>query len=550
MVMANLNRPIDLVGGESSNILQSDKMLKYLESLAECMPGNFYWKDTQGKYLGCNTLLLKTLKLEKMSDIIGKTDYELWPNQVEQLMKHDKMVIDLGQSINLEEETIMPDGRHMYFTVIKTPLRDEQGKIIGVIGNSLDITDRKLAEETAKQAMELAEAAERKAQKANINKSNYMLAADRILRTPLGNALGAAQLLQNYVLPNEAIEPVDIIISSIEEVPPVLKRLRDYISLMDGNMQVFPPYVAKLEDMFKKLVATYRPQIEAKGLRFNFEYSNGLPEWVNGCLSEISDVLRHLLHKAVKYTTKGVINLNVGHKMLSPDDILLIVTVKDTGQGIKPQTLSCLFNFLDQDSVTSGFTKGGLVLSMCAKIIERLQGTLKVDSKLKEGTTFTLTVPLAITQAPTYKSILKHSTVGQTPPKIKRPYDSPVRYLIVEDNMISQRMLTLTLNNKYNCTVVSAYTLEEALKHIYESFDMILLDINLPDGTGIEFLRALMQALGPKAPPVIAITSFVNDDEKDEIFAAGAVEVLEKPVDQNVLEDLINACVFEDLTDD
>lgn len=109
---------------------------KHLEEIASCMPGNFYWKDFQGRYLGCNKAVLNILNFQSVSDIVGKTDYDLWPEQAETLRKHDKIVMETGNPVDFEEEVTMLDGKRMYFAVIKMPLRDQDGKVIGVLGTS------------------------------------------------------------------------------------------------------------------------------------------------------------------------------------------------------------------------------------------------------------------------------------------------------------------------------------------------------------------------------------------------------------------------------
>ncbi|PJD91416.1 MAG: hypothetical protein CK424_07285, partial [Legionella sp.] len=117
-----------------------------LERISSCVPGNFYWKNAHGEYLGCNLSLLSMLGFHSIEEIIGKNDYDLWPEQADEIRKHDKQVMLLKKAVSGEESVKIAD-KNMYFTVIKMPLFGENDEIIGILGNSLDITPQKNMEE-------------------------------------------------------------------------------------------------------------------------------------------------------------------------------------------------------------------------------------------------------------------------------------------------------------------------------------------------------------------------------------------------------------------
>ncbi|MGL6035628.1 MAG: PAS domain-containing protein, partial [Legionella sp.] len=137
------------------------KLYTQLENISVCVPGNFYWKNTHGEYLGCNDTLVKTLGFNSMQDIIGKTDEDLWPTEAESLRENDQQVITSGETLFLEEKVTMPGQADRYFTATKMPLLDEDGTTIGVLGNSLDITDMKNVQTKLQIAIEQAEVANR-----------------------------------------------------------------------------------------------------------------------------------------------------------------------------------------------------------------------------------------------------------------------------------------------------------------------------------------------------------------------------------------------------
>lgn len=181
-----------------------NETLRVIAELSELMPGNFYWKNAQGIYLGCNALLVKTLGLTSKDDIVGKTDYELWPAQADELRRNDLSVMETGIPLQKEEIALLADGSRAYFTAIKVPMKDGLGGVIGIIGNSLDITAEKLKlqaelekKEFERRAHEaLAKAAAEEATTRAILVFSGMATHD--LRTPLSSANLRATFIKKY----------------------------------------------------------------------------------------------------------------------------------------------------------------------------------------------------------------------------------------------------------------------------------------------------------------------------------------------------------------
>ncbi len=164
----------------------------YLENVIACLPGSIYWKDRQGVYLGCNEVVVRMAGVISAADIIGKTDFDLcWSNTAEQVTKDEQEIMNSGIAKDLEITGTLSDGTLATFITTKTPLRDKEGNIVGIIANSLDITQRKQMENELKLAKEKAE----KAQKAEeeLSKTKYQLEGAKLIsgsiaheiRTPL-----------------------------------------------------------------------------------------------------------------------------------------------------------------------------------------------------------------------------------------------------------------------------------------------------------------------------------------------------------------------------
>ena len=125
------------------------RLKNYIANIVDVIPGSLYWKDRNGVYLGCNKVMVKEAKVQSAKDIVGKTDHDLWLENAEKIRANELEVMRTGVDTIKEELVKVGKNGTMYFHSVKTPLRDNKGNIIGVLGNSFDITDRKRAEEKA-----------------------------------------------------------------------------------------------------------------------------------------------------------------------------------------------------------------------------------------------------------------------------------------------------------------------------------------------------------------------------------------------------------------
>ncbi len=173
----------------AKNSLQHENFL--LRSIIASIPGSIYWKDTKGTYLGCNDFMVKVAGFSSKNDIIGKTDQELWPNQACTFTKTDQEVMKLKCAQSVEERVDLPNGKTRFFTVEKTPLFDDKQNVIGILGNSLEITELKNTQEELIKAKETAESALQSLQQAQMEEQKQREEAERLA---IENAAHKAEL--------------------------------------------------------------------------------------------------------------------------------------------------------------------------------------------------------------------------------------------------------------------------------------------------------------------------------------------------------------------
>lgn len=516
---------------------KAEKKVLPLDYVVSHLPCYVYWKDCNCIYQGCNDITAALLGLPSREAIVGMADQDFgWDTErVQAYRKIDEEIIQTGKSkLNFEEIVRSSDGKEVYLIVNKVPITDEEGNVLGILGISTDSTFIKEAE--------------KKILEANASKSRFLSAIDRMVRNPLSCVLGAAQLLQGESLNEQQGSIVDTVIDSAKEITPMLDRVRSYLDLEDASLENVPN-TFELRKFFESYVEKYQQTAKEKSLKFLFEYDSILPSWVRGGSAFLSQILHNLLGNALKYTSKGYIRLAVNMLALMKEEVTLEVIVEDTGQGIRKETQDCLFNLFERNlSSPEKFTEPGLSLSISAKMVEIMGGAIMVNSNVNKGTTFTLRIPFGKVEKPSYDTTrsYKDYLIHRKELCLKRARDSHINILIIEDNPVAMRVLKMMLERHYHCTIHGVYTLKDALKQNLNAYDIVFVDINLPDGTGIDFIEKSSQVLTEKTPPMVAVTSYVAEDEKTAVIEAGASDVISKPVDMDTLISVVDAYVFED----
>ena len=201
----------------------------YLKNIIESVPGSIYWKNRTGVWIGCNNYTLKTTGIPSAEDLLGKTDYELWPEHAKELRENDIKVMSTGCTLSREESVILPNGKKRYFAAAKMPLRDLDGNIIGVVGNSIDITELKETQEKLEKAKEAAEAAD-------IAKTEFIANMSHDIRTPLSGVVGLGGIVEKEITDLSARSKVHDMVKSADELLNMLNEILDVVSL--GNITV------------------------------------------------------------------------------------------------------------------------------------------------------------------------------------------------------------------------------------------------------------------------------------------------------------------------
>lgn len=500
---------------------KSDKRndyLDYLESIAALMPGNFYWKDQDSGYLGCNQALLKTLDLPK-AGIVGKTDYDLWPSQAEGLIQHDKQVMATGKLLKLEEQVEI-GGKKRYYTVIKIPLKNKRGKIVGIIGNSLDITTQ----------VELNQALIQEKKRVNQAlkvKSDFIANMSHDIRTPITGMLGLIQVIIDETKDDSILSYAKLLMGCTDELLNLLNEIIEVIKV-DKLTERVHQETFNLMDLITHNVNLIKPAAEHLNNNIQIVYPIEKPKILFSNRIYIDRIILNLLSNAIKFTDQGEIKICVDFEAIEGNNIYLILKIIDTGIGIPEEKFDTIFeNFSKLSPSYHGIYKGsGLGLYMVKELVQALRGRIEVQSQLGKGSTFTVYVPIVIKE---------NKILDKTLHQDARDFNissSAFTVLLVEDNILAAKAAEALLK-KNQIAVEIADSGKEAIR-LFKSkyYNFVLMDVGLPDIDGIQvtqMFRAFEKDREIKTP-IIGLTGHLSDEIKLKCLDAGMNAVFNKPL--------------------
>jgi PAS domain S-box-containing protein len=280
------------------------------------------------------------------------------------------------------------DGTEFPAEITLSPFDTEEGML--VCSAVRDVTERKQLERSLRDAKEAAEAA-------NEAKSSFLATISHELRTPMNGILGMTELVLDTELSGEQQESLHIVKTSAESLLAIITDLLNF-SQMEAQKFEVESIRFDLRQSFGELMEAMRARAEQKGLRFSWEIPPDVPGMMIGDPGRIRQVLSNLIGNAIKFTERGRVDVSVEPKAGASGMTLLHFMVKDTGIGIPPEKQQKIFEPFSQvdGSMTRKYGGTGLGLTICSRLVAQMGGTMRLDSKLGEGSTFHVTLPLAL----------------------------------------------------------------------------------------------------------------------------------------------------------
>jgi PAS domain S-box-containing protein len=540
------------IGRDVTDQRQAEQALarerKLLRTLMDNLPAHIFVKDTQSRFILANTATLRSLGAARPEDVFNKTDYEFLPGErAQQFHEDEKRIVQTGEPmINHEELLIDAAGNARWLSTTKIPLRDPDGKIVGIMGISHDISERRTMEEELRRAVEAAQAA-------NKAKSEFLARMSHEIRTPMNGILGMTELALDTELTREQRECLHMVLSSGEALLSVINDVLDFSKIEAGKMQLEPaPF--HLRDSLADAVRSLGLRAQQKGLELACHVSPDMPDLLLGDVGRLRQVIVNLVGNAIKFTPQGEVVVTVRGQesgvrdqesasssltsdscLLTPDSCLLHFEVRDTGIGIPADKQQAIFEPFEQvdGSITRQYGGTGLGLAISAQLVQLMGGRMWVESEVGRGSRFRFTAR--------FQSVPGRESAQRM---VEPPDVHGLRVLLVDDNATHLDILKEMFNG-WRMRPTAVGSTAEALAELHqaaaagEPYQLLLADAVMPPPDGFALAEQVRAKPGLVGSTILMLTSAGRAVSAERCREIGVQATIMKPLKQSELLDTI-----------
>ncbi|MGO1617613.1 MAG: aerobic respiration two-component sensor histidine kinase ArcB [Oceanisphaera sp.] len=492
--------------------MESQERMALLRSFIDTSPDLVYYRNELEEFSGCNRAMENLLGKQE-HELIGLTPFDVYSADVaEKVVETDKEVFGRNESQTYEQWLQYPEGRHACFELRKVPFFDRSGQRLGLLGFGRDITERKRYQEEL--------------EKASRDKTTFISTISHELRTPLNGIVGLSRILLATRLDKSQHQHMKTIHFSAVTLGNIFNDIIDLDKFDRSRLELalepmdFPGFLDDLESLT-------RLQAEQKGLYLHFDRDGDIPDWILADGTRLRQVLWNLVGNAVKFTDEGGVTIRCMADELMPGEVTLRFDIEDTGIGIPQSLQKEIFSLYFQVEGDKYATGTGIGLAVSKQLVDAMNGTIELDSEPNEGSCFSVTINALRASAPVDDPIVAHLPA--------------LSMLLVEDVELNVTVACALLE-KLGHKVTVARDGGEALAWLAKvDFDLVFLDIQLPDMTGFDIaahLRNEAKATAKPLPPLVALTANVISD-KQEYLAKGMDDAISKPLSSKAIKGVL-----------
>ncbi len=495
---------------------QSQRHRGELQALLQAIPDLVWMKDVDGVYLSGNPAFEQLAGVEQVG-FLGRNDHDLFPREVADAFRADDLAAIASAVPLVREEwvTFPGDGHRALLETVKTPVRNAEGKVLGVLGIARDVT-------RVHNLLDELELARQQAIDSSAAKSRFLANMSHEIRTPMNAIIGMADLALATALDPRQRNYVGKIKAASDSLLHIINDILDFSKIEAGKLTMEQlPF--ELEAVFDQLSSVTALRAESQGIELAYDLDDATPPLLVGDALRLGQVLANLVSNALKFSSGG--NVVVGVQPLRPGspadagetEVELHFSVSDQGIGMTPEQVANLFQpFTQADaSTTRRYGGTGLGLAISQHLVDMMGGRIWVESELGVGSTFHFTARYAVTRT------CARPGIAELGAKLAEHAHRPL--LVVDDNPLARRVLS-HLVEQLGLRVQVADSAAAALAWVRgaEAADTLacLVDWKMPevDGiTAIHYLRAAFSAQGRALPPMFLVTAYSHHDELREL---------------------------------
>ena len=530
----------DMLGrlNEQHRMLQAESEAKF-RNLVENMPGAAYrcLLDEKG------TMVYLSRGIEELTGYPARDFVDNKVRAFSDILHQDdrnlrQMVDDLPIHI-LEYRIQHANGEVRWIWERSRTGYDADGKASYREGVLFDMTERKHAEQTLIEARQIAESA-------NQAKSDFLANMSHEIRTPMNAILGFIQLVVETKLTPQQHDYLNHVKTAARALLHILNDILDYSKIEAGRMRLSLESF-EMSAVIRDVVELFSLQLREKGIALHSAVDPALPRYLLGDALRLRQVLINLVGNALKFTERGEIRILVESVSETASNVSLRVRISDTGIGMAPAQLEKIFSAFSQAdaSISRRFGGTGLGLSISKRLVALMGGEISAESVEGQGSTFIIAVSL---QKIPDNTILPAPQAPQPTPAM--PPALPVLQkttetlrnkdvLLVEDNKLNFK-LAYALLSKLGMQITGAANGLEAVEWIRQQpFDVVLMDLQMPEMDGFEATHQIRELLQEAAPPIIALSASALIKDREACLAAGMVDHIAKPISFEQLTDVL-----------
>lgn len=524
LVLLNQNKTTNFEGDDyvlmlenrALELLASEKMLI---NVLNTFPGVVFWKDINSKYLGCNQFFANAAGLEKVDEIVGKTDYDMpWANtEASKYIADDLEVMQSNKAkLGIVETQLQKDGKILWFETSKVPILDINNNVVGILGTANDITEK------VKNFNELVIAKE-KAEESDRLKTAFLQNMSHEIRTPLNAICGFTDLLTDPNLSEEEkLTYISIIQNSSNQLLSIVSDILT-ISFIESKQETINETEVDINLILNELYEIFKVKAQSKKVEIFLKPTQIKNFKVYSDHTKLIQILTNLLNNAIKFTEKGKIEIET-----KIEKNKLYFSIKDTGIGISEEAIEKIFLRFNQanDSISKNYGGNGLGLTITKSYVELLGGKISVNSKENIGSEFVF--------------YIEFKPLDELSKELNETHYSERKIVLVVEDEETNYYYIQQLFKFIDVELIRAKNGLEAVEICQNksNFLMILMDLKMPVLNGYEATLKIRKIL-PDVP-IIAHTAYALPQDIENSKKYNFNDYITKPVSKNRLIEVFN----------